>query len=375
MRIASLKYNLLLHLKNMPGPKVGKKIVVIEADDYGGIRIPSAEVYSKLKNAGVDIDASRYNLLDTLEDTADLEALFETLHSVKDHTGHAAIMTPFVNVANPDFDKIKADNFQTYFYEPFTTTYQKYGRDAAMMAIWKQGMTAGIFTPELHGKEHISVQPWLQQLQKGNTQLLTAFNEGFVAVNNIEGVHAYAQEFRPEFYCTNNNQKDFLHTSIQQGVQLFKNIFGYLPTSFTPSNSHFHPDFEQTVYNAGVKFLSVGHNNPYSTDTGELAFKKYTFKQGIKSNALNFYIRNCAFEPNDPAYKNIDITMQQVAAAFSNKKPAIISTHRVNFGGVINTKNRDKGLKELQYLLQHIVKRWPDVVFMSNSNMVKELKN
>ena len=375
MSIASLKYKLVLRLKNIPGPTVNKKLVVIEADDYGGIRMPSASAFTKMKAAGVDIDASRYNQLDTLEDKGDLQALFETLQSVKDANGHAAVLSPFVNVANPNFEKIKSSNYQTYFYEPFIETYTRYGRERDMMAMWQQGISAGIFTPQLHGKEHISVQPWMQQLQKGNTQLLTAFDYGFVAVNNIKGIHQYAQEFRPEFYFNADEQKDFLYQSIQQGVQLFTQIFGHLPTAFTPSNSHFHHLFEQTVFNAGVPFLNVGHNNPYSLSNGDIAFERFTFKQKIKPNTLNYYIRNCAFEPNDPSYKNTDITMLQVAAAFKYNKPAIISTHRVNFGGVINKKNRDIGLQQLQLLLQQITKKWPDVLFVSNADMLQQLKN
>lgn len=370
--ISAIKYSIILNLKNIPGPTVNKKIVVIEADDYGGIRMPSSASYQKMKDAGVDIDPSRYNLLDTLENKADLEALFETLQSVKDNNGHAAVVSPFVNVANPDFEKIKAAGYQQYFYEPFTTTFEKYGRESDLMTVWKQGMSEGIFTPEFHGREHLSVQPWMNELQQGNHQVRTALEYGFAAVNSVAGIHPYAQEFRPEFYFTSNSQQSFLHQSITQGVQLFKTIFGYLPTAFTPSNSHFHHDFEPTVFDAGVKFLSVGHNNPYSAQNGELAFERFTFRQKIKPNGLNYYIRNCAFEPNDPAYRNTDITMMQVAAAFRCSKPAIISTHRVNFGGVIDPKNRDKGLKELQVLLKAIVQCWPDVTFMSNADMLNQ---
>ena len=373
MNISALKYSIILNLKNIPGPTVNKKIVVIEADDYGGIRIPSVEAYQKMKIAGVDIDASRYNLLDSLENSADLEALFETLQTVKDKNGHAAVFSPFVNVANPDFEKIKAANYQQYFYEPFTSTYKKYGRESNLMTVWQQGISAGLFTPEFHGREHLSVQPWMNELQKGNQQVRTALEYGFVAVNNISGIHQYAQELRPEFYFTSENQQPFLHQSILEGVQLFKQIFGYMPNAFTPSNSHFHRHFEKTVFEAGVKFLCVGHNNPYSASNGELAFERFTFRQKIKSGKLNYYIRNCAFEPNDPAYRNTDITMMQVEAAFRCRTPAIISTHRVNFGGAINPQNRHKGLKELQVLLKAIVERWPDVAFMSNAEMLEEL--
>ena len=375
MNLSSLKYELILNLKNIPGPTVSKKIVVIECDDYGSIRMPSVDILHQLQAGGIPVDPSRYNLLDTLEDKDDLEQLFETLSSIKDHNGNAAVISPFVNVANPDFDKIKAAGYSQYFYEPFTTTLQKYNRHSDTMKVWKQGMEAGVFSPEFHGREHIAVQPWLQKLREGNQSLLKAFDYGFVAVNNIYGLQQDLQEFRPEFYFTTESQKFFLHQSIKEGVRLFERLFGYTPTSFTPSNGVFHPDFEKTVYEAGVPFLVVGHKNPTPSIDGQLTFTNYTFRQKIKENQLNFYVRNCAFEPNDDSYTSMEIILRQMAAAFRWKKPAIISTHRINYVGGMNKQNREKGLKELNRLLKMIVKRWPDVEFMSTSNMLKELKN
>jgi len=57
--------------------------------------------------------------------------------------------------------------------------------------------------------------------------------------------------------------------------------------------------------------------------------------------------------------------MKQIEAAFLWNKPAIISSHRVNFCGHIDENNRKKGLTSLKQLLDEIVKRWPDVEFMS----------
>ena len=373
--VSALKYKLTVNLKNIPGPTVRKKIVVIECDDYGGIRMPSEEAMKLMKSAGVAIDESRYNLLDTLENSDDLTALFETLQTVEGADGKNAVMSPFVNVANPDFEKIKASGYKEYFYEPFPITYKKYGRNGSMMNLWKEGIEAGIFTPEFHGREHVSVQPWLQKLQEGNIQLQHALSYGFVAVANVQGIHAYAQEFRPEFYFTNYDQKKFLHQSIVDGVKLFEQLFGYTASAFMPSNSVFHPDFEETVLQTGIPFLVVAHKNPTPGPEGNLMFTNFTFRQKIQKGKLNFYIRNCAFEPTDNSYASIHSTMKQIAAAFRWNKPAIISTHRVNFTGGINKENRDKGVKELQALLKAIVKRWPDVEFKSTANMLKALRN
>lgn len=375
MGIAALKYKLILAAKNIPGPTVKRKIVIIESDDYGSIRMPSAASFDLMKRAGICIHPSRYNLFDTLEDKDDLAALFETLSGVKDRNGRSATITPFVNVANPDFEKIKASGYKEYFYEPFTVTQQKYGRDEKVMQTWREGMDAGLFIPEYHGREHISVQPWLEKLQQGNIQLQHAFSYGFVAVGNVEGIPGYAQEFRPEFYFTNDSQKKFLHRSITEGVALFEKIFGYTPAAFTPANSVFHPDFEETLYKAGVPFLNVSHNNPTPGLNGEMELRKYTFKQKIKQQQLNYYIRNCAFEPTDEGYTSTALTLQQMEAAFQFGKAAIISTHRVNFTGGINKTNRDKGLQQLSALLRDITKRWPDAEFMSTRDYLFMLLN
>lgn len=373
MSLADIKNSIVLNLKNIPAPTIKRKVVIIESDDYGSIRMPSNEAFKRMVAAGIHIDPSRYNSLDTLEDKDDLAALFETLSSVKDKNGRHAVVSPFVNVANPDFDKIKAANYEKYFYEPFTATLLKYGRGEETMQTWRQGMNENLFMPEFHGREHISVQPWLEKLQQGNVQLQHAFSYGFVAVGNIEGIHPYAQEFRPEFYFTKPAQKNFLHQSIQEGVALFEKIFNYTPSAFIPSNHIFHPDFEDTVYKSGVLFLNVEHKNPTPGQDGLLHYYTYTNKQKIKKKALNYYIRNCAFEPSSPGYKSGDGTLKQINAAFRYGKAAIISTHRVNFTGGLNVQNRDKGLFELNVLLKQIMKRWPTVEFMSTRDYVNLL--
>lgn len=54
---------------------------------------------------------------------------------------------------------------------------------------------------------------------------------------------------------------------------------------------------------------------------------------------------------------------------FKFGKPANINTHRVNFSGNIDSENRDKHLLQLRNILKKIKKTWPDVEFMSISDM------
>ena len=372
MGVSGLYYNLILNLKNIPGWHTSRKIAVIECDDWGGIRIPSKEVYEKLLKAGLPMIKGNFRF-DTLETEEDLGMLFNVLGSIKDKNGHFAVMSPITNTANPDFEKIRQSDFTEYHYEKFTETLIRYGRGTGVFKLWQQGIHAGIFMPELHGREHITVQIWLQKLGEGNRDLLLAFDHGLAALD-IPGVHPAAAEFRPEFYFDSENQKPFLKRSIKEGIALFKDIFDYTPRAFVPSNGIFHPDFEETVAEAGVKFLYVSHSMPYPLNNGELKYRHFiTGQKG--PGGLTYYTRNCAFEPTAKRYTGIDLTMKQIAAAFRWHKPAIISTHRTNFAGGIEPANREKGLSELSKLLKAIVKTWPDVEFMSSGESLEFMRN
>jgi len=371
MSISDIKYNLILNAKNIPGRSIDRKIVVIECDDWGSIRMPSSTVYNRLLNAGINVDNHRYNQYDTLEDKDDLEQLFDLLLSVKDKRGNPAVMTPIAIVANPDFRRIKDSGYKQYYYEKFTDTLVRYGRHPDTEKLWKKGIEMGIFVPELHGREHIAVQLWLEKLREGENNIRTAFDNEFVAVK-MSGVPPIAREFRAEYYFSSPDQKDFLLKSAKESVLLFHEIFGYIPRAFVPANAVFHPDFEKPLFDAGVRYLNVNHLTDIPADNGRI---KHTWVRTGKKSAsgLTYYIRNCAFEPTDPGYRGIAFTLKQIEAAFRWGKPANVSTHRVNYVGGIDKENRNRGLRELKSLLQSIEKKWPDVEFMSSAAMFKVL--
>lgn len=50
----------------------------------------------------------------------------------------------------------------------------------------------------------------------------------------------------------------------------------------------------------------------------------------------------------------------------------MINTHRVNFIGSLNVKNREKNLRLFSELLKSITIKWPDVEFLS-SDMLGDL--
>ena len=73
--------------------------------------------------------------------------------------------------------------------------------------------------------------------------------------------------------------------------------------------------------------------------------------------------------------KTISSCLKEIEIAFKWKKPAIISTHRVNYIGYINPKNRDLNLPLLKELITMILKSWPDTEFISSDQLGKLIKN
>jgi hypothetical protein len=85
---------------------------------------------------------------------------------------------------------------------------------------------------------------------------------------------------------------------------------------------------------------------------------------------MTYQVRNVVFEPTfKENFDSVSYALNQIKTAFFWNRPAIISSHRVNFCGHIDPKNREIGLSSLKMLLKKIVQSWPDVEFMSTVDL------
>jgi len=65
----------------------------------------------------------------------------------------------------------------------------------------------------------------------------------------------------------------------------------------------------------------------------------------------------------------VNSCLNDIDMAFRWNKPAIISSHRVNYIGALDPGNRENGLSQLKQLLKEVVSRWPDVEFMTSAEL------
>lgn len=362
--VTSLKSLLTKNLINVPGWRTGRKIVVIESDDWGSIRMPSSEVYSKFLSKGFDITKSDYNRIDTLEDSNDLTLLYDILDSYKDSAGNPPVITANIVVGNPDFQRIKKSDFVEYHFEPVSETLKRYpGRDR-VVSLWKKGNEMGLFHPQFHAREHVNIVRWMDALRKRTPEMMFTFDNE--TTFSGDGDYNFMEVLD---YNTPADLK-IMKESLSEGLDLFEKIFGYRSKSFIPPCYTWNSDIEETLYEKGVKYIQGLVVQSIPTGTFGNYRKKIHFLGNRNAFGQYFLIRNAFFEPSltessDP----VGECLNRINIAFRWHKPSIICSHRINFMGSLIEKNRSANLKLLDELLRRILKQWPDVEFMTSDQL------
>lgn len=363
----SLKDIVKSSIKQIPGWRTNHKIVVIESDDWGSVRMPSREVYVKLLKAGIRVDQCPYNRYDSLASEDDLLALFEVLKKFRDKNGQHPVITANSLVANPDFSKIKDGGFKQYFFEPFTQTLDRYPKHQNSFKIWKEGMSDGIFYPQFHGREHLNINRWLRFLQNGSGETLFAFENELFGISTT-----ITKENRPSYLSAMDfddpselvSQKEILTV----GLELFEKIFGFQSVSYIATNYTWHPSLESTLSANGVKFLQ-GAGSQRQPDVNGKKIIRHSLGQRNQTGQT-YLIRNGLFEPSLNEKKDwVASCLKEINLAFFWNKPAIISSHRLNFIGFIDESNRTRNLRYLETILRTIVKKWPEVEFFTTEEL------
>lgn len=367
----TLKSKLVVNLSNVKGWRTKKHIVVLESDDWGSVRMSSLESFERLRSAGIPVDKDHYNINDSLESNEDLEMLFETLRKFRDSTGRNPVMTGVNVVANPDFQAIADNDFTEYVYEPYTKTCERYLGHDKVYELWKQGIADRLFVPILHGREHLNAQFWMRALQNGDLSTIVAFKEQVTGIPRIGIGGATVPNFQAAFQIDTVDDLPYQKEVIRTGAELFEKLYGYKAKFFVPTNGWFNNSLEKDLFESGVKYIDTAKKQREPLGNGQ--YKINTRFVGDRNKYGQIYLtRNCFFEPaatgfEVPAnYDWLNYCLKEIEIAFRWHKPATISSHRVNYIGYLHPENREKGLKALSLLLSEIIKRWPDVEFMTS---------
>jgi hypothetical protein len=357
---------------NQRGWSTPRQILAIESDDWGMVRMASTGAYKRLKAKGYPVDQCPYNRFDRLESVGDLSALCETLRGFEDIHGRHAKITMNMIMANPDFEAIERSAFTEYAVQPFEETLRVYGEQAAI-DVYRQGADEALFRPQLHGREHTAWARWLAELRANTPAFCDAFTEGMYAVHPGGRTSGHRDCLDALGYAPSQPEFHDLAASVDEAQAMFEAFWEKPSRSFIAPCYTWHPALEPAMAKAGIRYLQGTRVQRVPNDEPHGPIRRRRHYTGQRNaHGQRYIVRNVDLEPSTfPGSESacLDEAMEAVAAAFSTRVPAVVSSHRVNFMGSLDADNRARGLRVLSRFLESVQARWPRVEFMSTDEL------
>ena len=356
MSIKSDLYNLYLNA-NIKGIK--EPTLIFQSDDWGSQRMPDLKTFELLKKQSwLDVEACYYTKTDSLENVNEVDNLLNVLSSFKDKRGNSPVFTLNMNLYNPNFAKMKESKFESYYEMDLENSYQYYNSGDVLKTLQK-AKKSNLIDIQYHGKQHFNIGEYMSLLQT-NEVVKKAAEYEFYALSyfNSKSIQTpFLAAYYPFF-----EKKDFL-LNFKEGFDYFTKIFDTSPQSFIAPVYAWGDELEDFSVQMGCKIIQGLLRK--SDDLNNI--------NKIRKNNMSdriIQVRNVGFEPTiGENYDWLNKTIRQIEIAFLMNRPAIISTHRLNYISSINPKNAGDNLKLLTKLIQLILNRWPNVSFSKTSQL------
>ena len=373
-QLHKLKTRYNLYDSNKGSIHTDKRILVVESDDWGSIRTPSKSTLEELVTLGDNPYKEPFIANDAIESEQDINELCGTLSKFVDKNNRPLVITANYAMCNANFEKIAETKI--YNRETFIETYKTTFKEADTYNTLKKAISNGFIWPQLHCLEHLSVQRWMKALENDAKDTRIAFSHrmyGIGASHNSQNLFGYMDSYN---FCT-KEELLYLVDSVGEAARLFENIFGFRSKSFVASCYVWDKNIEKALHENGITQIQTGlyQIKPYYYDGGK--YSKIRHFTGEKNTFDQIYtVRNCEFEPCFGG--NIDNIckkcISQIDYAFSHNIPAIISSHRCNYIDRINPGNRERSLRALETVMENIVNKYQDIVFMTSDELGEYLR-
>ena len=367
-----MKQTIKKHIINCRGPRLKQNFLVFESDDWGAIRIPNVQFRETLWLNDLTKKTDPFSRFDSLESTEDYQALFDVLLKFKDQKGNHPIITANFILNNPDFKGIKDLNFTAYMSETFLKTYQEYEGNEKAWETLQLGILQNLMKPQFHGTEHLNVIRWMELLQQKDARFKAAFDLKCYAIDDPSS-HNKRSNLMAAYDYISNEELNYIQKSIVDGLQQFKDIFGFASQTTIAPCYVWNDIIEQIFYKENINGFqgSFLQNIPNSNKSFK---KKYRYTGQKNTRNQTYLVRNGLFEPSINDKVNwVDKCLESIEIAFKWGKPAIIGTHRINFAGRLDVEQRNRNLNDLELLIKKVLQKWPNVQFTDSASIFKEV--
>jgi len=314
-------------------PMLTHPVLIIESDDWG---------------AG------------PLSQVTALNRLTKTLSAYRDSMGRHPVMTIAINLAIADGPKIGL----TDQYHRIMLNHQD--QLPNLQAI-TAGIQSGIFSPQLHGREHYwpsalmssdnsDVQAWLRQVEP---QL-------------VEKLPSHLQSRWIDATTLPSKQLDvgMIEEAAEEECAIYSVVTGKPARVAVPTTFVWNDAVEEAWSNHGVEFVvTPGVRFSCRDADGMPSCRGTSIRNGDSGKGVTYLVRNDYFEPEKG--HSAEHAMMALKQKTSQARPCLLETHRSNFIG----DSAEKAFAELDSLMRKAITIFPDLRFMDALELGKAVRD
>jgi len=340
-----------------PGWQFGRPLVLLQSDDWGRVGVRDEEGREELRAAGLNLGERPYDLY-SLETAEDVGALAETLEGLKDSVGRPACFGMNFLVANVDFAASAASEFREIVLKPLAEGLPGRWSRPGLFEAYRRGCEAGVFSPALHGLTHFC-QPAVRQAlchhERGELlRTLWRSETPYIHWRMPWVGYEYwdSEKEAPERFISEAEQERWIGLA----AQLFRTFFGHGAISACAPGYRANSVTSRCWKAQEIRIAQngAGTTRPPSFD-----------EHGL----LHTY-RSLDFEPAlDPDLRWEDC-FQRAESWILRGLPLIITVHSINFHSTL-APFRQKTLPLLEALLTALKKRFPDLLYVNDGQLLE----
>lgn len=366
--LAKKIYHQILLRRVNAGPfSVKGHVVVFDSDDWGCQRVHSQNEKNFLDSYPGFMPHDCFEDNDCLETKEDFDALAKVLESFTDSEGHHPIFTLNYVLNNLVYASANysAGQRPCFIYETLEQTYLR----SNVPFLWNNPAYCApdsVFAFSLHAFAHLNEARFCRDIEANKNGARDFYNHGVVASLDPKNRFCYMDEM-------GGGRADVTSSLSRLGKasEQFALVFHRKSLCFTPSCGVLDPSSLPSL--AAMGFSAIKITDSFYRSFDGKGFHKHpirSLKKLTPHSSSRFLVRNCTFEPIFFDKKALEFCLRDIVYAFKHGKPAIISTHRMNYVSGFDKNAYQNRLHLLCELLLEIMKRYPDVQFMSTDELV-----
>jgi hypothetical protein len=301
------------------------KAVVLESDDWGLCAwAADREAWAAL--AGTPAFRSRAGQRyggSTLESAADVKALAALLLEQRGGDGRPPVWQANTVMANPDYERLATSVPDALPLKELPDVPARWSRPGLWDEVGR-ARDAGVWWIELHGLHHLPESAWLAALRRGDADARMALGVQSPVCVAVEA----SGEYDP------SEPAETRRRNLARAVARFHTLAGRRPRSLCPPDYRWDESLEADAERHGVTTIQGKAEQacgPFPPLRRLLVGLRWPHAPGAR-----FYMPpRIAFEPCGPeagrARAAVERTLAAARAQWKRRRPAVISTHRLNY--------------------------------------------